>query len=162
MPELMRDGSVDFSDFIGKLKALYPGIEADEVYPKAVSKGAQLLADRIEANTPIGKSEYRYQYKGRTVVVKSKRPPGQAQKNVIVYRRKGRGSLVQAGINANLSFLVGYEKKMAFYMYWNEYANKFQAARPVIRPVFDAGVDEALQVAVDYIQKDHEKRLLGK
>jgi HK97 gp10 family phage protein len=158
----MRDGSVDLSDFIGKLKALYPGIESDEVYPKAVRKGAQLLADRIEANTPIGKSEYRYQYKGRTVVVKSKRPPGQAQKNVIVYRRKGRGSLVQSGINANMSFLVGYEKKMAYYMFFGEMGTRFEPARPVIRPVFDAGVDEALQIAVEYIQKDHEKRLQGK
>jgi HK97 gp10 family phage protein len=159
MPELMRDGSVDLSDFIGKLKALYPGIEADEVYPKAIRKGAQLLADRIEANTPIGKSEYRYQYEGRTLVVKATHPPGQAQRNVIVYRRKGRGSLVQSEVNANIAFLVGYEKKMAFYMFWNEYGNRYQAARPVIRPVFDAGVDEALQVAVEYIQKDHEKRL---
>ena len=103
----MRDGSVDLSDFIGRLNALYPGIEADEVYPKAVRKGAQLLAEWIEANTPIGKSEYRYQYQGRTIVVKSTRPPGQAQRNVIVYRRKGRGSLIQSEINANISFLVG-------------------------------------------------------
>lgn len=53
MAHLTRDGSVDLSDFIGKLKALYPGIEADEVYPKAIRKGAQLLANRIEAIYPL-------------------------------------------------------------------------------------------------------------
>ena len=152
-------GSIDLSDFIGKLKALYPGIEADEVYPKAIKKGAQLLADRIEANTPIGKAEYRYQYKGKTVVVKNAHPPGQAKAAVIVYRRKGGKSLMQAELNANISYLVGYEKKLAYYMYFNEVGTKFQRARPVIRPVFDAGVDEALQIAVDYIARDHEKRL---
>ena len=52
-------GSVDLSGFIGKLKSLYPGIESDEVYVKAIRKGTQLLADRIAENTPIGKAEYR-------------------------------------------------------------------------------------------------------
>jgi HK97 gp10 family phage protein len=92
-------------------------------------------------------------------VVKSTRPPGQAARSVIVYRRRGRGSYIQAEVNANLSLLVGYEKKMAYYMFFNEVGTRFEPARPVIRPVFDAGVDEALQTAIDYIQKDMEKRL---
>ena len=80
-------------------------------------------------------------------MVKSKRPPGQPARSVIVYRRKGRGSLIQAEVNANLSLLVGYEKKMAYYMFFNEVGTRFEPARPVIRPVFDAGVDEALEAA---------------
>jgi HK97 gp10 family phage protein len=159
-------GQIELSDFVGKLKALYPGIEQDEVYPKAIRKGAQLLADRMEQRTPI-----RYADLGRTGTpsekyktkhhVKTYHPPGTARKSVIVYQRKGFKSFVQSDVNANISYLVGYEKKMAFYMYWREVGNKFQPARPVIRPVFDAGVDEALQIALEVIQKDHEKRLGG-
>jgi HK97 gp10 family phage protein len=152
-------GSIDLTDFQNKLRALYPGIERDEVYPKAIRKGAQLLANRISANTPLGKSEYRYQYGGKTIIVKNKREIGLAQRNVIVYQRKNGKSFVQSEVNANVSFLVGYEKRNAWYMYFNEFGSKYHAARPVIRPVFDAGVDEALQVAVDFIQRDHDKRL---
>lgn len=54
LPPRKRDSSVNLTDFNGKLKALHPGIEADEVYPKAVRVGAELLADGIEQNTPIG------------------------------------------------------------------------------------------------------------
>jgi HK97 gp10 family phage protein len=155
-------GSIDLSDFVGKIKALYPGIDADEVYPKAIMKGAQLLGDRVEAATPtrttdLVQPQSQYKTKGHT----RWHPPGQAGESVIEYKRKSGKSYSQGEINANVSVLVGYEKSKAYYMYFHEYGNKFQPARPVIRPVFDAGVDEALQVALDYIQKDHEKRLAG-
>ncbi len=157
-------GQIDLSDFQAKIKALYPGIERDQVYVTAIKKGAKLLAERIEAATPIRftnlertgtpKTQYKTKYH-----VKLYRPPGTARKSVIVYQRKGNKSLYQGDINANLSVLVGYEKHDAFYMYWREVGNKFQPARPVIRPVFDSGIDQAMQIALDYIQKDHEKRL---
>jgi hypothetical protein len=42
-------GSIDLSDFVSKLKALYPHREVDQVYRKAIRNGGWLLADRIEA-----------------------------------------------------------------------------------------------------------------
>lgn len=157
---MTQRGEIDLSDFIGKLKALYPGIESDEVYPKAIQKGARLLADRIEAGTPIRFTELEApSHQHATKYHKKWHPPGQAKRSVIVYRRQGRKSYIQADVNANVSYLVGYEKAMAYYMYWNEFGRKGQAARPVIRPVFDAGVDEALQLALEFITADHEKRL---
>jgi hypothetical protein len=153
---------IDLSDFINKLKALYPGIESDDVYPKAIQCGARLLADRIEAATPIRFTELEApSHEHATKFHKRWHPPGQAKRSVIVYRRQGRKSYIQADVNANVSYLVGYEKSMAYYMYWNEYGRKGQPARPVIRPVFDSGVDEALQLALEFITADHEKRLGG-
>jgi HK97 gp10 family phage protein len=157
----MAQGEIDLSDFMNKIKAIYPGIEADEVYPKALRKGAQLLADRIEAKTPIRYDDLeapQSQYK--TSRHKLWHPPGQAKKSVIIYRRKGK-SLYQGEINANVSLLVGYEKRMAYYMYFREMGTKFQPARPVIRPVFDSTIDEALQLATDYIAMDLDKRVQG-
>lgn len=157
-------GQIDLSDFTNKLKALFPGIEADEIYPKAIRKGAKLLADRIEAKTPIrytdlarsGAPSKKYKTKYH---VKTYHPPAMAKKNVIVYQRKGQKYFYQGEVNANISYLVGYEKYAAYYMYWREVGNKWQPARPVIRPIFDSSIDQALQVALGYIQKDHEKRL---
>jgi hypothetical protein len=151
-------GQVDLSDFIGKLRTIYPEITSSTMYVKGIRKGAQLLADRIEAATPIrstdlqrtGKPEKQYKTKGH---VKLYHPPATAKKSVIIHQRKGAQSYDQAEVNANLSILVGYEKNMAYYMYWREVGNKFQPARAVIRPAFDAGIDEALQVALDCIVK---------
>jgi HK97 gp10 family phage protein len=153
---MMSDrGSFDLSDFITKMKNLYPGIERDLVYPKAIKKGAKLLADRIEAATPIRFTSLEQPGTAR----KTWHPPGQAKKSVVIYERKGNKAAFQDEANAGISVLVGYEKQRAFYMYWREYGRKGQAAQPIIRPIFDAGIDEAIQAAVDYIAKDHEKRL---
>jgi hypothetical protein len=157
-------GQIDLSDFQNKLKELFPGIERDEVYPKAIRRGAQILANAIEYNTPIrytdltrrGEPKTQYNTKHH---VKKYHAPGTARRSVIIYNRKGGKSLYQAEVNANVSVLVGYEKTEAYYMYWREVGNRFQPARPVIRPVFDAHIDEALEVAIAYIAQEYDKRL---
>ena len=118
-------GQIDLSDFMNKIKALHPGIEADGVYPKAIKKAAQFLADKIEARTPIrytdlsrsGTPTKKYKTKYH---VKTYHPPGTAKQSVIVYMRKGNKEVWQGEYNANVSYLVGYEKHAAYYMYWRE------------------------------------------
>lgn len=153
-------GGIDLSDFMNKLKSFYPGIEQDEIFPKAIMAGCEYLRDRIVANTPLRKEQYFYKYKGRTIRIIPWRPKYQAARNVIVYKRKIKGKqYYQEGVNVNLSYLVGYEKSQAYFMYWNEYGSKQQPARPVIRPVFDSSADNALQLAQNYISQAFEKRL---
>ena len=152
----------DLSDFISKIKHFFPDIERDEIYPKALKKAADYLRDEVEAATPIrwtNLTEPVTKYKTRGH--KLWRPPGQAKHNVIVYKRKNKQSFYQQEVNVNISYLIGYEKSKAYYMYWREYGNKFQPARPVIRPVFDSCLEEAIAIAVDFIAADHEKRLGG-
>jgi len=154
-------GSIDLSDFMNRIKAIYPGIERDEIYPKAMRKGAKYLAGLIEERTQARAMDLvapATQYK--TARHKKWHPPGQARENVIVYQRKGK-SLYQSEVNANLSLLVGYEKSKAYYMYWREYGNKNQSAQPIVRPVYDAHVDEALEISLDMIAMDLNKRLAG-
>lgn len=157
----MDRGAIDLTDFMNKIKAIYPGIESDEVYPKALRKGANYLRDLIEAATPIrdgDPTEPQGKYNTKSGRHKKWHPPGQARRNVIVYRRKGK-SLYQGEVNANVSLLIGYEKRMAYYMYWREVGRKNQRAIPVIRPIFDAHIDEALEMALAEIATDLSKRI---
>jgi HK97 gp10 family phage protein len=158
---LMAAGELDLTDFMNKIKAIYPGIESDEVYPKALRKGANYLRDLIEAATPIRDMdtlEPQGKYNTKSGRHKKWHPPGQAKRNVIVYKRKGK-SLYQGEINANVSLLIGYEKRMAYYMYFREMGTKFISARPLIRPIFDAHIDEALEMALAEIATDLNKRI---
>jgi len=157
----MATGEIDLTDFRNKISAIYPGIESDEVYPKAMRKGANYLRDLIEAATPqrdMDTLKPQGEYKTKSGRHKWWHPPGQARKNVIVYKRKGK-SILQSDVNANVSLLIGYEKHKAYYMYWREVGRKNQAAKPVIRPIYDAHVDEALEIALSVIATDLNKRI---
>jgi HK97 gp10 family phage protein len=150
---------IDITDFVNKLRQIMPNIETSELFPKAIRKGAEVFVAPLEAATPIrwanltrsGAPLKKYKTKYH---VKAYRPPGSARRSVIVYKRNRGTSYYQSDVNATTSYLVGYEKKMAYYMYWNEYGNKHQPARPVIRPVFDVLNQDAIEAALAYIKKE--------
>jgi hypothetical protein len=152
-------GGIDITDFVNKLRQIMPNIESSELFPKAIRKGAEVFVAPLEAATPIRYSNLtrsgaplkKYKTAGH---VKAYHPLGTARKNVIVYKRQRPASYFQGDVNASTSYLVGYEKKMAYYMYWNEYGRKAQEARSVIRPVFDSLNQDALEAALAYIKKE--------
>jgi len=141
--------------FIEKLRQLHP-ILAVEVGKKAIWAAAEVFRSEIESRTPVG-GTYTYQYNGRTVTVKDPHP-GQARASVIIYERKARRNELYEDVRA---VLVGYEKRKGFYMYWREYGSRKQAAKPIVRPAFDARVQEALAVAENVIREATEKTLQG-
>lgn len=149
----VQRGEIDLSDFIGQMKQIVPDIESSQMLEQAMRAGAKIFKTAIERNTPIGKAVYRYQVGGRTVIVRSQRTPGQASRSVIIYKRKRPKGYYQTNVNEALSLLVGYEKKKAFYMFWNEYGSKKQAARPVIRPAFDSNKDVALAASLEFVRR---------
>jgi len=151
-------GGIDITDFIDKLKQIVPNIEQAEIFPKAIRAAAQVFVAPIEAATTIRwENLLPPATKYKTATHTKYHPPGQAKKNVIVYKRKRPASYFQGDVNASVSYLVGYEKRMAFYMYWNEYGRKGQPARPVVRPAFDAHNQEAMDVALAYIKRKMEE-----
>lgn len=115
-----------------------PGLRA------ALNAGAEVFKSALESAAPVGRESYTYQYGKRTVTVKNKRRIGQARQATIIYQRKSR-ALSEAA--EELSLLIGFSKKEAFYMYWYEYGTRKQAARPFARPVFDSMQGAALEAA---------------
>jgi HK97 gp10 family phage protein len=108
------------------------------VIREALTAGAKVLQDALQAATPVGSASYTYTYNGRTMTVKNKRAVGQAKANVIRYERKmvkglygyytqeqalAKGLISEAELPVP-SLLIGYEKRNAYYMYWYEYGTK--------------------------------------
>ena len=97
----------------------------------ALMAGANMYKDAIENATPTD--------------------TGQARRNVIIYKRKGYEKQL-FGTAEELSLLVGYQKKKAFYMYFQEYGWTTKSGRRIpgrtnIRSVIRSTDKQALRVA---------------
>lgn len=138
----IRVGNVD--NIINQLKA-WDATVSGKVLREAKWAAANVMRDAVERATPIGREVYVYQKGNRFIRVRNPRM-GQARRNVIVYERKGsRYALTQTA--DQLSLLVGYEKKSAYYMYWYEYGTSKQSAKPFFRTTCDGIQDDALEAA---------------
>ena len=144
----MSEGWIGMEEFKHNLLAVAGNISGP-VLREALYAGAAVFRQAIESATPIGKAQYTYTRNGKTRVVKSRRPVGQARANVIVYQRQF-GLSQEAG---GLSLLIGHEKKHAFYMYWMEYGSVKQTAHPFMRPVFDSTQESAMKAARDVLAR---------
>ena len=137
-------GFIGMDEFKANLQKIHDGLSGPGLRD-ALYAGAEVFRSAIQSSAPIGREEYSYQYKGRTVRVRSKRAIGQAKENVIVYQRKRRSGLMVKA--EDISLLVGFSKKNAFYMYWMEYGRKGQAASPFMRSAYDSAQPAALAAA---------------
>ncbi len=141
---MAEQGFIGMESFKAKLQELYIGLSGPGLRD-ALYAGAEIFKMAVQSAAPIGRPYYTYQYKGRTVRVKSKRAVGQLRDNVIIYQRKRKG---QFAVSAeDLSLLIGFEKKHAFYAYWMEVGRKGQAARPFMRAAYDGAWNAALEAA---------------
>ena len=71
---------------------------------------------------------------------------GQAKRNVIIYKRKDKRLFSTK--KADISLLIGYARREAYYMYWYEKGSKQQASKKFVRGVFDGVQDKAMEAAI--------------
>jgi HK97 gp10 family phage protein len=136
-----------------QLKALHANLSG-KLLRDALYAAAGVYKTAIETATPTGREVYNYLYRGKHITIKSKRPIGQARASVIIYERQKRRAVAQTA--EQLSLLVGFERKKAFYMYWYEYGKQGQAPRPFFRSTCDASEAAALAAAEEVISKGVE------
>jgi HK97 gp10 family phage protein len=143
-------GFLGLKEFAENLQKIYGNLSGI-VGRNALQAGAEVFRSAIQSATPIGKEKYEYTSAttGKKYYVKPKRKPGTAKAHVIIYERK-KGKYVSEGIP---NLLVGYEKKYGYWMYWYEYGTKRQAAKPFMRPVFDANYKRALDASAAVLSK---------
>lgn len=133
-------GFVGMDEFKTKIQEVYWDISGP-MMQEALYAAARVVARAIMAATPLGRREYVYHRNGKSQIIRSRRPIGQARANVIIYKRQPN-KLYQIQ-NEDRALLVGYEKKAAYYMYWYEYGRYGQPARPFARSAFETAYTDA-------------------
>jgi len=123
----VAEGFIGMEEFRANLKKVYEDLSGAGLRD-ALYAAAEVFRSEIEARTPV--------------------TSGQAQRNVIVYQRKGR-YMVRA---EELALLVGYEKRHAYYMYWYEYGTSKQRAQPFMRMAYDSVYESAWQAAENVLK----------
>lgn len=136
----MADSFIGMEEFKAKLLELYANLSGKDLHD-ALYAGAEVFRAAIQNAAPVGQAEYTYQYQGRTVRLKN--PSGRMRDNVIIYQRRRRGSLMTQA--EDLSLLIGFEKRHAFYAYFVEYGTKKQRAHPFMRAAYDSAQPAALE-----------------
>ena len=147
-------GFLGMEEFKANLQRIYASISGPGLRA-GLEAGAEVFRNAIAAATPVGtSSSYRTSIRknryGETKTSRKQHSAGTARRSVITYQRR-KGLFVTA---EGASYLIGYEKKPAYYMYWYEYGRGpgkkgrgTQPPRPFMRAVYDASYQTALEAA---------------
>jgi hypothetical protein len=150
---LSNSFGVALTEIKRRLDAFAKNMTARE-YRESMYVGAEVVRQAIAAATPEAKEDT-IKYRRGIGSAKQRRyvhKAGTAKKAVIIYERKKRSSLFSRA--ADLSLLVGYEKRRAYYMYWYEYGREnhgYQRARAFMIKTAEAAIPDAWQAIQDHL-----------
>lgn len=123
----------DFSRLSSKLDAITKA--AGDATRPAAQAGAQVLYDEVRARAPVSKKAHSTKGKKQTY------QPGNLRDAIYqAFIEKESGS-------KNSKYRISWNKKEAFYARFVEFGTSKSAARPFLRPAYDAVSAKALKAA---------------
>jgi HK97 gp10 family phage protein len=151
---------VEGLDVFAQALKLLPKNVARNVLRGSVSAGAKIIADEAKAKAPT--------YTGS--VTKGHPPPGTLKRSIVRKQIKELSDLtkqtfvvaVRKGKKYQKQGKSGNLSQDAFYATWVEFGTSKMAAKPFLRPAFEAKKNEAVDAMAAYIAKrfpDEAKKL---
>lgn len=126
-----------------KIKARFDALakSAEVAARPAAQAGIQVYYDEVKARVPVGQSVHHTKGKKQTF------QPGNLKASIYqayVEKESGDGAA---------TYRVSYNKKKAFYGYFVEHGTSKMAAKPFIRPSYDARRQDAINAAREELRK---------
>lgn len=141
----MIDVKFDFSALGKKLDAITNA--AEKATRPAAQAGAQVLYEEVRQRAPISGKPHSTKGKRQTY------QPGNLRKAIYqAFADKESGE-------KNSTYRISWNKKDAFYARFVEFGTSKSAARPFLRPAYDAARAKALQAANERMQAEVKKAL---
>lgn len=135
----------DFAKLGKKLDAITSA--AGKATRPAAQAGAQVLYEEVRQRAPISGKPHSTKGKRQTY------QPGNLRKAIYqAYADKESGE-------KNSTYRISWNKKDAFYARFVEFGTSKMAARPFLRPAYDAARAKALQAANERMQAEVKKAL---
>ncbi len=126
-----------------KIKARFDALakNAEVAARPAAQAGIQVYYDEVKVRVPVGQSVHYTKGKKQTF------QPGNLKASIYqayVEKESGDGAA---------TYRVSYNKKKAFYGYFVEHGTSKMAAKPFLRPSYDARRQDAINAALEVLRK---------
>lgn len=135
----------DFTALGDKLDAITKA--AEHATRPAAQAGAQVLYDEVKQRAPVGTKPHSTKGKRQTY------QPGNLRKAIYQAFAEKDSS------EKNSTYRISWNKRAAFYGLFVEFGTSKSAARPFLRPAFDAASVKALQAVQERMQAEISKAL---
>jgi HK97 gp10 family phage protein len=130
------------TDYLDRLET----VASEEVLRQAAVAGARVIHSEVQLRAPVGTA---YERKGQ------KHAPGTLKRSILIAYDK------EDSVTGHLAIYLVTWSKEAFYGRFVEFGTSHSAAKPFLRPGFEAKKREAADAVIEVIQKKAEEAARG-